>query len=164
MGAKAYKLLLDQIKGLLDLLHVDRSSVTKKDDLIDLLLDFLGEPQDSYLIGETKKGGRKTKAKSGKKKSRKSKDGEDEEEESDEEGGKKKAGDADDDYSDIGDALVEEGEPSDDMLRRWVRAYVRCHNMKNSTVKSALDLASDKFGVDLSDKKQRFKELLTEEM
>lgn len=158
MGTKAYKLLLAQVKSIIDLLRLDRSEAKNKDELIDLLLDFLGEPQEEYLVDEPKKRSRKSKGKAGKKKA--GKESEDEEDE----GGKGKSGVAEDDYSDIGDAKVEEGEPSDEMLRRWVRAYVRCHNMKKSTVKSALDLASDKFGVDLSDKKQRFKELLTEEM
>ena len=159
MGAKAYKLPVPQLKSILDFLVVDRKGVSTKDDLVDLLLDFLGEPDESYLVG-SKKSSDKKKSKSANKKS---KGDDDDDEEEDEEAKEKESGDADD-YSDVGDEKVDEGPPSDEMLRRWVRAYVRCHNMKNSTVKSALELASDKFGVDLSGKKQRIKEFLTEEM
>ena len=147
MGARAYKLPVPLIKSILDFLKVDRKGVSTKDDLVDLLLDFLGEPDEEFIVG-SKKSTEKKKRKKGRG---------DEEAEAEEE----KSGD---DYSDVGDERVEEGEPSDEMLRRWVRAYVRCHNMKNATVSSALVLATEKFGVDLSDKKQRFKELLTEEM
>ena len=150
MGARAYKLPVPLIKSILDFLKVDRKGVTTKDDLVDLLLDFLGEPDEEFIVGFKK---------STEKKKRKKERTKDEKE--DEKGGEEQSGD---DYSDIGDERVEEGEPSDEMLRRWVRAYVRCHNMKNATVTSALELATEKFGVDLSSKKQRFKELLTEEM
>ena len=138
---------------LLDVLAVDRSGIQKKDDLVDLLLDFLGEPQKRFLKGSKKgAGGKRGRAKHGG-------DSDEEEEEAVE-------SEKDDDYSDVDDEKLEDGAgpPSDEALRRWVRAYVRCHNMKNSTVKSALAIASEKFGVDLSDQKQRLKELLTEEM
>jgi len=181
MGAKAYKLAIPQIKAILDLLKVDRTKKVSKDDLVDLLLDFLGEPKKKFVKG----GGTKSKKpasaakKSGKKKTKKaakkeSGDGEEEEDEEEEEEEEEEAADdadeeekpaaavPNDDYSDIGDEKIEDegGVPSDDVLRRWVRAYVRCHNMKKSTIKTALDLASDKFGVDLTEKKQRLKELL----
>eukprot|EP00568_Trieres_chinensis_P005106 CAMPEP_0183298668 /NCGR_PEP_ID=MMETSP0160_2-20130417/5629_1 /TAXON_ID=2839 ORGANISM="Odontella Sinensis, Strain Grunow 1884" /NCGR_SAMPLE_ID=MMETSP0160_2 /ASSEMBLY_ACC=CAM_ASM_000250 /LENGTH=56 /DNA_ID=CAMNT_0025460765 /DNA_START=32 /DNA_END=202 /DNA_ORIENTATION=- len=54
--------------------------------------------------------------------------------------------------------------PSDKALRKWVRAYVRCFNLDKATTKHAIETASDKFGVDLTEKKTRIKELLTEEM
>lgn len=54
--------------------------------------------------------------------------------------------------------------PTDHQLRQWTRAYVRCFNLKKVTVRNALETASDKFGVDLSSKHTRIKELLVEEM
>jgi len=177
MGAKAYKLAIPQIKAILDLLKVDRTKKVSKDDLVDLLLDFLGEPKKKFVKGggtkskkpaaAAKKSGKKKKTKKAAKKE--SDDGEEEEDEeeeeeeaADDEEEKPAAAVPNDDYSDIGDEKIEDegGVPSDDVLRRWVRAYVRCHNMKKSTIKTALDLASDKFGVDLTEKKQRLKELL----
>lgn len=54
--------------------------------------------------------------------------------------------------------------PSDEQLRQWVRAYVRCFNLEKVTIKHALEVAAEKFGVDLASKKDTLKELLTEEM
>ena len=163
------------------MLAVDRSGTTTKDNLVDLLLDFLGAPKRSFLKGSKKS------VKKGRPKKKKTDvdDGEEEEAEDDEEEEEAASKDEDDDggddddadgYSDIGDEPVEDVEPaaagsgkevalpSDDVLRRWVRAYVRCHNMKHSTIKSALTIANEKFGCDLTELKPRLKELLTEEM
>ena len=61
--------------------------------------------------------------------------------------------------------VIERGtQPSEKQLRQWVVAYVRCFNMEKVNLKHALEVASDKFGVDLSDKKKVLKRLLTEEM
>lgn len=58
----------------------------------------------------------------------------------------------------------ESGEiPSDEKLREWVKAYVACFNMESSTLKHAIEVASSKFGVDLSKKKKTIKLMLTEE-
>lgn len=175
MGARAYKLSIPQVKVILDFLTINRYGKQTKDDLVDLLLDFLGEPKKPLLKGASPKKADKKKTK----RVRKSKGGKDDEEEDeednegeneeiDEEDGEDENNDADDDadYDDVGDETVEQDGklPSDEVLRRWVRAYVRCHNMKTSTIKNALEIASDKFGVDMSEKKQRLKELLTDEM
>lgn len=53
--------------------------------------------------------------------------------------------------------------PDDEELRMWVKAYVACHNMNKVTIKHALKLARDKFGVKMDSKKQTMKEFLTEE-
>jgi len=171
MGTKAYKLQIPQLKRILDMLAVDRSGTTNKDSLVDLLLDFLGAPKRSFLKGS------KNSVKKGRPKKKTDVDDGEEEEEEEEAANKDDDGGDDDDadgYSDIGDEPVEDVEaagsgkevalPSDDVLRRWVRAYVRCHNMKHSTIKNALTIANEKFGCDLTEMKPRLKELLTEEM
>jgi hypothetical protein len=161
MGAKAYKLTIPQLKSVCDFLTIDRANHNSKDALVDALLDFLGEPEESYL-----KGSKKSSSSANKRQSRG--------------GGKGKTGKAEaaaaaepekdgSDYSDVGDDQVEEdvaaaAKVTDEALRKWVRAYVRCHNMKKSTIKQAIEIASEKFGVDVSDKKNTLKELLTEEM
>lgn len=191
MGCKAYKLSIPQLKSILDLLVVDRYGKTTKDDLVDQLLDFLGEPRKSYLKkggGSHRKSESKSKGKSKKGERVEEGDEEEEEEEAEEEeeeaeedeeqeqedaddvqeGKKRKEkGVADENgYDDVGDEPVDaDGKmPSDEILRRWVRAFVRCHNMKSATIKKAVEIASEKFGVDMSGTKQRLKELLTEEM
>jgi DEK C terminal domain len=156
MGAKTYRMTVPQLKKMCDFFAIDRMNCNGKDALVDVLLDFLGEPEENMLKGGAKAKGKADSSSSSKKKSK-----------------AKKVEAADDDagdYSDVGDdgkeeATTKEGElPSDEALRKWVRAYVRCHNMKQSTIKHALEIAGEKFGVDLSEKKQRLKELLTEEM
>lgn len=72
-------------------------------------------------------------------------------------------------YDDVDDVRIADATgpgtmPSDDMLRRWVRAYVRCHNMKKATMRNAMDVASVKFGVDMSERKNDIRELLVEEL
>lgn len=61
-------------------------------------------------------------------------------------------------------AVDEENMPTDHQLRQWTRAYVRCFNSDKVTVKHALETASDKFGLDLSSRHTRIKELLVEEL
>lgn len=142
MSIKAYKLNVADLKILCDLFDVDRGFTKGKDDLIDRLLDFLGAP----AVKLTKKGSQQSKKRASKKKEPKQKE-ESEEEEKDEE-----------------EPMGEDGMPTDKTLRKWVRAYIGCFNLDKATTKHALETASDKFGVDLSSKKARLKELLTEEM
>lgn len=54
--------------------------------------------------------------------------------------------------------------PNDKQLRQWVRAYVRCFNLEKVTIKHALQVAAEKFGVDLASKKDTLRQLLCEEM
>lgn len=160
MGAKTYKMTVPVLKKLCDFFAIDRTNSNGKDILVDVLLDFLGEPSETLLKGASGGKATRTDSKSSSKETGKAKKGDDEEvEEAEEDAGE---------YSDVGDEKVEaaaEGElPSDDALRMWVRAYVRCHNMQNSTLKHALEVAGEKFGVDLTEKKSRLKELLSDEM
>ena len=163
MSTKAYKLTIPLIKKLCDLFHVDRFKLETKDALIDALLDFLGAPSEDQLKGGQKRkkaaaastSAASAKSNGGKKKKKAAANTEVEEEEDE---------DNDDDDEDD-DAPLKKGElPSDEALRKWVRAYVRCFNLEKATVKHAIATASDKFGVDVSKKKALLKELLTSEM
>ena len=156
MSKKAYSLTIAELKAICDVFDVDRSKIGDKDTLIDRLLDFLGQPDEKLTKAKPttskakpKKSAaspEKPKAKEAKKKSaKKEAHGESKEDDTEEEPG-------------------EDGMPSDETLRKWVRAYVCCFNLDKATTKHALQTASDKFGVDLSAKKARIKELLTEEM
>ena len=136
---------ITELKKMCDIFDVDRRSKGNitKDELVNRLLDFLGEP-DVKLTNASRKENRTVKTKSPKQ----SKDEENSEEEHKEEGSN------------------EQGEnkiPDDKALRKWVRAYVTCFNMNKATLKHALETVSDKFGVDLTPKKDRIKELLVEE-
>jgi hypothetical protein len=62
------------------------------------------------------------------------------------------------------EVIVRGSMPTDEQLRQWTQAYVRCFNMDKVTIRHALEVAGDKFGVDLTPKKDRLKEILTEEM
>jgi len=55
-------------------------------------------------------------------------------------------------------------EPNDAALRQWVKAYIVCFDMNKATTKHAIQTASEKFGVDLSGKKNTIKEMLADEM
>ena len=138
-ATKAYKLHVPQLKKLCDVFAVDRSGVNDKDSLVETLLDFLSVPDEKLTKGAGKKAATKKSTAS------KSKSAEDK---------------TLDDYEEV----VEGVEPTDQQLRHWVRAYVRCFNTAKVTLKDAVKIAEDKFGVDLSEKKKRLKELLTEEI
>lgn len=147
---RAYKLNLGQIKKLCDVFAVDRAKITTKDDLVDILLDFLGAPSEEAL--KSKGSGKKEKesSKSAKKGSKKDKAATTDEESSAEE---------------EEEETVEEGKmPTDKQLRQWVRAYVKCFNTSKATLKNAMEIAEEKFGVSLKDKKNQIKKLLTEEV
>jgi hypothetical protein len=59
--------------------------------------------------------------------------------------------------------VVDGADVSDETLRLWVRAFVRCHNIKTTTLKQAVAIATEKFGVDMTDKTPQIKDLLVEE-
>lgn len=118
--------------------HRCRKGKNDKEEIVDCLLDFLGAPSESKLKGYKKKAAPKASKKSA----------------------KQKEGDEDKDYE-----VIEFGTmPNDKQLRQWVRAYVRCFNLDKVTIKHALEVAAEKFGVDLAPKKDTLKQLLTEEM
>lgn len=170
MGAKAYKMSLPQLKSLCDFFGVDRRGALAKDDVVDRLLDFLGEPSAELLIGASGKRTRNTKKKQ-KKRNGKAKGEEDNEEDDLDE-----VVDKDDpDYDDVDDDKLKSDEPTvdgkavtkmptQDKLRKWVRAYVRCFHETKLTVNHALEIASEKFGVDLTPKKADLRKLLIDEL
>jgi DEK C terminal domain len=187
MSAKAFKLTTPAIKKLIDLLHLDRAGRSTKEDLIDLLLDFLGEPSDELLKSTSPK--KKGKTTSGKKRknaaSKRSKDndeGDDEEEDDDdydeEEVKRKKTSKkaASSSKSKKAGRVVEDDNaplvapnmsemPSDDILRQWVRAYITVFNMEKATVNHAMEALSEKFGgMDMTSKKPTIRQFLSEEM
>jgi len=53
--------------------------------------------------------------------------------------------------------------PEDKTLKKWAHAFCMCHDMDKATLKTAMALASEKFGVDLSEKKDIIKECLKSE-
>lgn len=169
MGIKAHKLKVAQIKELCDFFAVDRSGRHDKDSLVDCLLDFLGEPTLERVKSGGKSIAKKAKEAPTKKKKKettpkkkkvaKTGDESDETESEDET--------ADEVKESPTKALMSPKKgitPTDALLRRWVHAFVQCYDMEKATVKVALKIAGEKFGVDLSDQKTRMKELLTEEL
>mmetsp|Transcript_22679 Transcript_22679/g.37519 ORF Transcript_22679/g.37519 Transcript_22679/m.37519 type:complete len:357 (+) Transcript_22679:100-1170(+) len=163
---KAYKFKTQEIKMLCDFFTVDRSGVSTKEALIDRLLDFLGEINDELLkTSSVKKPAKKVAAAAPKKKATKKKKAVKAKEESAEEESEEE--EQDDDEEEEEQEANDDGTPSkpnDKVLRRWVKAYIACFNMDKATIKHAIETASDKFGMDLADKKQKIKQLLTEEM
>ena len=174
MATRAYKMTIPLLKSLCDLFDIDRvppegKVTTDKDTLIDRLLDFLGAPDEKYLKSSKKKKTTPKKRKVGtsksptpkKKKMRKEIAKKTKQEE------KIKNESETEDEMDVESEQSEDENPqmpTDKMLRKWVRAYVNCFNLDKATTKHAIETASDRFGVDLNEKKTRIKELLTEEM
>mmetsp|Transcript_40478 Transcript_40478/g.56979 ORF Transcript_40478/g.56979 Transcript_40478/m.56979 type:complete len:178 (+) Transcript_40478:79-612(+) len=174
MSQKAYKLKVADIKKLCDFFLVDRTpsegkKSIDKDELIDRLLDFLGAPDEEFLNDSkakaiiakakkkhTPKKGKGT-GKSGSPGGKKSKKGDDDE------GDEVPVAEEVDD-EDVGEEEEDDDDPSDKQLRKWVKCYIGCFNLDKATPKHAVQTASDKFGVDLNNKKARIKQLLTEEI
>ena len=178
MGARAYKMTIQGLKRLCDFFAVDRTLTTTKDALVDKLLDFLGAPQknkvkDSSATAETKTSKNKGKSKPTKRakteKKGKEEENDEEEEEEEEEDNNDNAEDDDDGYDDVDDDKLQNGDtegelPSKETLRKWVRAYVRCFHQTKLTVNHALEVGTEKFGVDLLPMKADLKKLLIEEL
>ena len=147
-------MVLAQVKQLCDIFHVERHSEDgkplNKEDTIENLLDFLGQPHADFIARHNraeKKSIPKKKATPKKKKSP-----------------TKNA------KATLGESFQlvrghKKGKmPSDDTLRQWVKAYIVCFDMDSATTKHAIKTASDKFGVDLTGSKDRIKELLADEI
>ena len=158
IGDKAYKMTNAGLKRMCDFFDIDRSAkggeTVGKDFLTDKLLNFLAAP-DEKLTKDYVKNKKKKEAAA----ARKAEGG----------GGSKNKSKKVDDFDDDGaeeDFEEVDGKrlPTDKALRKWVRAYIRCFNLDKVTAKTALATASDKFGVDLIERKRRLKELLAEEM
>lgn len=150
-ATKAFKMTVNQIKNLCIFFGIDYGDedgkVLKKDDMIDRLLDFLGEPNDSYVpVKEQSSGGKKKSPMKTKKKA-----------------ARKVAKAPSDPFSLIRDYKKGKA-PKDGALRQWVKAYIVCIDMETATTKDAVRTASAKFGVDMTSKKARIKQLLAEEI
>ena len=176
------------MKKLCDFFKIDRSFTTTKDGLVDKLLDFLGAPHKNKLKGstssntntgsagkgtkETKSTTKKTKPTKRAKTETKNNDEENEEEKDEEEQDDDENANDDDDYDDVDDDKLPNGDgtatpttlPTKERLRKWVRAYVRCFHETKLTVNHALDIGSEKFGIDLLPMKADLKKLLIEEL
>ena len=106
--------------------------------MVNALLDFLGEPSEALLKGSKKRS--ETNHVSTKTKSRTVQRENDDER-----------------------VLIQFGQmPSDQQLKTWARYFTKVYNMEKATIKVALDVAGDKFGVDLKEKKALLKEYLAE--
>ena len=55
-------------------------------------------------------------------------------------------------------------QPSDAALRQWVQSYVACFDMSTVTAKHAIETASEKFGVNLHDRRDLIREFLVAEI
>lgn len=159
-ATRANKLTIPALKNMCDLFDIDRSAGAgekqDKEFLVDKLLDFLGEPDKKLTKTWINNNKKKAAAAARKEKeaSKKSK--------------KKRVEESSDDDDEDGDDMYDEVDgkkmPTDKAIRRWVKAYVRCFNLDKATTKHAMETCSDKFGVDLSEKKTFIKQLLTEAM
>ena len=150
---------MNQIKTLFNVFSIDRNDddekpLKSKEELVDRLCDFLGNP--SELLAKSAVKGTKRKTKNGTAKRKKTGNAEPITKKSSVEEPK-------DPFALVKDHT--KGElPDDDTLRQWVKAYVVCFDMDSATTKHAIKTASDKFGVELAHNKGRIKELLAEEM
>jgi hypothetical protein len=167
MGEKAFNLKVGELRDLCDFFALDRSGIRDKADLIDRLLDFLSDPSAEHVKGsKAAKASSASKRKGGSSKKKKDdsseeeSDEEDEEQDEDEEPKPKKGKDKGVDL-----LKVEKGKvPNDDALRAWVKCFVQCYDLEKASIKVALQVAGEKFGVDLGDKKDLLKEMLAEAM
>jgi hypothetical protein len=145
---------IPQLKMLCDFFNIERTSdkgaSLTKDDMIDNLLDFLGQPNEDFVNQPdkaTKKGSTKTKKTASKKKKAAA-----------------KVEIVETDPFSLVRNHTKGKKPTDIALRQWVKAYVVCFDMDSATTKHAIKTASDKFGVDLAKRKEKMKQLLAEEM
>jgi hypothetical protein len=142
-------MVLAQVKKMLEIFNVEgRSEDGKpliKEDAIENLLDFLGQPHTDFLA-KTKEEKPSPKKKTTTKKTT------------------TKAKAAPKESFGLVRCHQKGNKPSDEALRQWVKAYIVCFDMDSATTKHAIKTASDKFGQDLSGSKDRIKTLLAEEM
>jgi hypothetical protein len=171
MSKKSYALNKAQIVDLCNFFNLTLEKTKDepkmdKDTCIDRLLDFLGGPHKDWLIAE--EGTKKTKAAVAaapkkpaapkKKPTKKAVTA------------APKAAAAPpknttkSDYGKIKEATGKGIAPTEEVLRAWVRSYVACFNLDKATTKHAIITCSEKFGVDMSKKKQHIKQLLAEEL
>jgi hypothetical protein len=183
---KAFALHYAQIQSLCDVFSVNRASEQKgksmtKDDLVDRLLDFLGCPDVSMVGNKTPSSSSSSSAGGGgggtKKTSSTSSSTGSSNKKAKTTNSKTKSNVAvktktsttstSTSKTDPFDLIRDHEKgvmPSDDALRQWANAYVVCFDTASVCTKDAIETASTKFGVDLSDKKTIIKELLKEVM
>jgi hypothetical protein len=175
-ATKAYKLNLAQLRRLCDFFHIDQShdstdedgesskKAMTKDETVDRLLDFLGEPSESWVKADTDDGKKKKKSTTPKKKESTSK----KTKKATSAAASKKRNSVSKKVTEDPFALIKAhvrgDKPTDATLRQFVKAYVVCFDMDKATTKHAIQTASDKFGVDMIGRKKRIKEMLTEEL
>uniref|UniRef100_A0A7S2XRT6 DEK-C domain-containing protein n=1 Tax=Attheya septentrionalis TaxID=420275 RepID=A0A7S2XRT6_9STRA len=168
MATKAFKMTIPELKIVCDFFDVDRSATTEtptvgKDELVDRLLDFLGAPDPKM----TKTYNKKNKAVAVEKKKRVMKDAKPSPKKKKAKKSVPKKVEKKEDSSDSEKStpkIYKGTMPDDKALREWVKAYVACFNLDKATTKHAMETASDKFDVDLTEKKAQIKEFLTDEM
>ena len=174
----------------LDQPTVPRHNCTSKEAFINRLLDFLGAPDISFvkpiknipptrsILERTSETSRKRKSATTLLHASHSRHKTDEAWASSDSSGEEVVG-ADHDNNEVSEneddkqdknnpspLLVADGSDavSDKALRRWVKAYVACFNMDKATIQHAIITASDKFGVNIASKKEKLKQMLTEEL
>lgn len=161
------------VNVLLDFLGAPNAESVKEKGAAD---SGSGKNKKKAAGGKRKKAA-KTKKKRRSSKSKKEESEEEEEEESEEEEAesedddakpapkkksKKKGGGDDDDDSKL--LHFNKGEmPDDGTIKKWAHAFCICHDTEKATLKTAMALAAEKFGVDMSDKKDLIKEMLQNE-
>ena len=121
-----------------------------KENMIDKLLDYLGEP-DASAVKKAEPAEAKKKAAAKPKKKATAKP-------------KKVAPKAPEDPFSLIKDYKKGKMPSEKAMRQWVKAYIVCVDMETATTKDAVLTATAKFGVDMSSKKARIKQLLAEEI
>lgn len=157
---KASKLTLNQMKTLFNVFSIDRNDddekpLKTKEELVDRMCDFLGNPSELLAKPAKVEDGKKARRSGGPKKKKAGKR---------KPAAKKDTGEKPKDPFSLVKHHTKGEKPSDDALRQWVKAYVVCFDMDSATTKHAIKTASDKFGVELAHNKGRIKELLAEEM
>jgi len=155
MQTKAENLSLPLIKTFCDVLSINRGpekgKVATKGVLIDRLLDFLADPSADAVTEKSPAAAAAPTAYTGKKRGPKPKKGKKDEEE-------------DEEMEDEVEEAEEEEEGSDGLsekaLKKFVNAYLICFNSDKASEEHALQIAAEKFGKDLGDKKEILEGLL----
>ena len=144
-----------ELRNMCDFFAIDRFTETPngadKDTLVDYLLDFLGAPDPDLVVDPNRKpvSPSKKKKKAAPKKKKRKKPAEE----------KPPA----DPFAQV--KAHEMGKkPSKKALQQWCRAFVVCFDMDNTSVKTAVKMATERFGVDMKERKAEIRDYLTQEM
>lgn len=170
-ATKAHQFKIPLLKSLCDLFDISRQyapgskKLPDKEGLVDLLLDFLGAPNASLTKSaqaKPKRGPSKSPKKTSTEDTPKKKRGRPPKKKVEEDVEMAEAEVVEEE--DVDEVIDGKTIPSEKKLRNWVKAYVNCFNLEKATTNHAIETASDKFGVDLACKKDKIKDLLSEEM